>query len=54
MGRKLDTAIDKLYVLSAEAFDKSFKRGTDYDHGYAQGLKEAMQIIRQQQQERRK
>jgi len=28
-----------------EAMQKSYNRGSDYDHGYAQGMFEAMRIM---------
>ena len=49
MGKKLDSAISDVYVLTMEAFDRSDNRGTEYDFGYTQGLLEAMKALRRQQ-----
>jgi hypothetical protein len=49
MGKKLDSAISDVYVLTIEAFDRSDNRGSEYDFGYTQGLLEAMKVLRRQQ-----
>jgi len=45
MGKKLNRATKNLRVLMIEAMQKSYNRGSDYDHGYAQGMFEAMRIM---------
>jgi len=45
MGKKLDRATKRLRMLMIEAMQKSSNRGNDYDHGYAQGMFEAMRIM---------
>jgi len=45
MGKKLDRVTSHLRILMIEAMQKSYNRGSDYDHGYAQGMFEAMRIM---------
>ena len=46
MGRRLEEAIEVLYMLNIEAVDKSMNRGWDFDHGYAAGMSEAIKALR--------
>jgi len=45
MGNKLNRATKNLRILMIEAMQKSHSRGNDYDHGYAQGVFEAMRVM---------
>jgi len=52
MGKKLDRAIDSLYALTVEAYGKVEHHGSEHDFGYAQGLTEAMRILREVQRDK--
>jgi len=50
MGKKIDMAIDSVYALTVEAYGKVDHHASEHDFGYAQGLTEAMKVLRDIQQ----